>query len=234
MDQVHPLCRKKNKELFDDWPEKYDHWFTTPIGALVKKYEGELILDLLRPLPGEIILDAGCGTGIFTLGILFLGAHAVGLDRSLPMLKVAAQKTKPYPFQIVSADMSNLPFRQETFDKVVSVTTLEFIKDAKEAVEELFRVTKKGGSIVVATLNSLGPWASRRKVEAEKGHSLFEKAIFRSPDQLRSLSAEDGVMKTAIYFQKEDDPNRAPEIESEGQRKGLITGAFLAVRWEKP
>jgi precorrin-6B methylase 2 len=41
----------------------------------VKKYEGKLILDLLRPGQGEIILDAGCGTGIFTKDFLTAGAN---------------------------------------------------------------------------------------------------------------------------------------------------------------
>jgi ubiquinone/menaquinone biosynthesis C-methylase UbiE len=224
----------KNSRLFDDWPETYDRWFTTPIGTLVKKYEEELILDLLRPLPGEIILDAGCGTGVFTLDILSFGLHVIGLDISLPMLMKAVQKAKEYPFQVVLADMSNLPFQKNSFDKVVSITALEFIKDAKDAVRELFRVTKKGGCVVVATLNSLSPWASRRKAEARKGRSLFEKAIFRSPDELRSLAPVNGMIRTAIHFQKEDDPDRVPEIELDGQRKGLNTGAFLVARWEKP
>jgi len=228
------MLEKKNSRLFDDWPEKYDQWFATPIGTLVKKYEEEIILDLLKPLPGEIILDAGCGTGVFTLDILSLGVHIIGLDISLPMIMRAAQKAKGYSFQIVLADMSNLPFQKNYFGKVVSVTALEFIKDAEGAVKELFRVTRKGGIIVVATLNSLSPWASRRRAEAKKGHSLFEKTIFRSPDELQSLAPVEGMIRTAIYFQKEDDPDRAPEIEREGQRKGLNTGAFLAVRWEKP
>jgi len=225
---------RKNKKFFDDWPENYDRWFTTPIGAFVKKYEEELILDLLRPLPGEIILDAGCGTGVFTLDILASGAHVIGLDISLPMLVRAAQKAKGYPFQIVLADMSNLPFQKDSFDKVVSVTALEFIKDAEGAVKELFRVAKRGGWIVVATLNSLSPWASRRRHEAKKGHSLFENAIFRSPDELRSLAPVEGIIRTAIHFQKEDQPDCVPEIELKGKRKGLNTGAFLAGRWEKP
>ena len=220
--------------LFDDWPEKYDQWFTTPIGTFVRKYEGELILNLLRPEQGETILDAGCGTGIFTLDILSFGPHVIGLDISQPMLIRAAQKAKAYPFQIILADLSNLPFQNSSFDKVVSVTALEFVKDAKCAVTELFRVTKKGGRIVVATLNSASPWASRRRVQAKKGHALFKEAIFRSPDELRSLAPVDGLIRTAIHFQKDDEPDRIPEIESEGQRKKLNTGAFLVSLWEKP
>lgn len=224
----------KKERLFDNWPEAYDRWFTTPIGSLVKRYEADLLTDVLRPGHGEIILDAGCGTGVFTLDILSHGAHVIGLDMSLPMLRRAGEKLRGYPFQMVLADMLSLPFPENFFDKAVSVTALEFIEDTNSAVGELFRVTKKRGCIVVATLNSLSPWASRRKVEAEKRQSIFEKAIFRSPDELRSLAPAEGVVRTAIHFQKEDDADRAEEIEREGQKRGLNTGAFVAVRWEKP
>jgi len=139
-----------------------------------------------------------------------------------------------YHFQAVLADILNLPFPESSFDKVVSVTTLEFIENAKGAIGELFRVTKRGGVIVAATLNSLSPWAARRRAEAKKGHTLFQKAVFRSPDELRSLAPVHCLVKTVIHFQKEDDPAKVPEIEREGQRKGLNTGAFVAVRWEKP
>ena len=221
-------------ELFDEWPEKYDAWFTTPIGLLVKKYESDLLLELLKPKSDEFILDAGCGTGIFTLDLLSLGAHVIGVDLSLPMLSRAEQKTKGYYFQAVFADISSLPFLENVFDRVVSVTTLEFIEDAKRAIQELFRVTKKGGRIAVATLNSLSPWAERRKAEAKEGHPLFKKAIFRSPDELLAAAPVKGVIRTAIHFQKKDDPTHAPQIEKEGQRRGLKTGAFLVGCWEKP
>lgn len=224
--------REKDR-LFDEWPEKYDRWFTTPIGSLIKKFEAELILDLLRPGREEIILDAGCGTGVFTLDILSFGSHVIGLDISFPMLMQARQKTEGYPFQMVLGNMLNLPFPESSFDKVVSVTALEFIEDAKSAISELFRVTKKGGCIVVATLNSLSPWALRRRLETKKGHRIFEKAIFKSPDELRSLGSVEGIVRTAIYFQKEEDPRRAVKIEMEGQTKGLNTGAFVAARWIK-
>jgi ubiquinone/menaquinone biosynthesis C-methylase UbiE len=226
--------KKREKNLFDDWPEAYNQWFTTPIGSLVKKYETDLLMDLLCPRPGEIILDAGCGTGIFTLDILSHGSFVIGLDVSLPMVMWAGEKLRGYPFQMVLGNILNLPFPENFFDKVVSVTALEFIEDGKSAVRELFRVTKKKGYIVIATLNSLSSWACRRKEEAKQKHTLFEKAIFRSPDELRSLATIEGVARTAIHFEKKDDPDHADEIEREGNKKSLETGAFVAVRWEKP
>ena len=227
------MMNREKGQLFDEWPEVYDRWFTTPIGSLVKKYEAQLILDLLKPGQGEIILDAGCGTGVFTLDILSSGSKVIGLDISLPMLIRAGKNLKGYPFQMVLADMLNLPFRKGSFDKVVSVTALEFIEDAEGAVKELFRVTRKGGCIVLATLNSRSPWALRRKAQARERHTIFEKAIFRSPDELRSFVSVEGRVKTAVHFQKEDDPEGAIWIEREGKRKHLDTGAFVAIRWEK-
>ena len=227
------IVPKAKSRLFDEWPDRYDRWFTTPIGALVRKYEAELLLDLLGPRPGDVILDAGCGTGVFTLDILTFGAHVIGLDSSLPMLRRAREKAGDDPFRIVLGDMLNLPFPEACFDRVVSVTALEFIEDGQGAIGELFRVTKRGGSIVVATLNSLSPWAALRRAEAQKKETIFAQAIFRSPEELRSLASAEVVILTAIHFQKEDDPNIAPEIERSGRERGLDTGAFLAVRWEK-
>ena len=221
-------------QLFDTWPDKYDQWFTTPIGSLVKRVEGELLLDLLKPARGERILDAGCGTGVFTQEVLSHRSKVTGLDVSLPMLMRARQRAQRSFFQVIAGDMLTLPFPENYFDKTTSVTALEFIADGPGAVRELFRITRPRGVIVVATLNSLSPWATRRKEEAQKGHTLFQKVIFRSPEELASLAPVSGVIRTAVHFRKEDDPDRAAEIEQEGRRRGLNTGAFLAARWIKP
>jgi ubiquinone/menaquinone biosynthesis C-methylase UbiE len=229
-----PKRNNKKNRLFDDWPEKYDKWFETPIGAIVKNYESELLLDMLGPNQGEIILDVGCGTGVFTLDILSFGSRVIGLDISRPMVLRACHKAKKYPFSGIVGDMMSLPFADDSFDKVVSMTAIEFVKDAQRAVKELFRVTRRGGRIVVTTLNSLSPWAARRMNEAKKGPSIFQKTIFRSPDEIRSIASVSALVKTAIHFQKNDAPGEAHEIEREGRKRGLMTGAFLAARWEKP
>jgi ubiquinone/menaquinone biosynthesis C-methylase UbiE len=221
-------------EIFDQWPEKYEQWFQTPIGRLVEEYENRLVMELLQPVPGERILDAGCGSGVFTRHLLAAGAQVDGLEISLPMLQRAHEILGKYPFQSIQGNMLHLPFQDNRFDKVVSVTAIEFIEDAGMAVQEVFRVTKPGGAIVVATLNSLSPWASRRMEAAKKGHPLFQQAVFRSLGEMQGLAPIEGTVKTAIHFQRDEDPRMAGEVEDAGRLEGLMTGAFLAARWVKP
>jgi SAM-dependent methyltransferase len=261
-----------SKQLFDEWPERYDRWFETPVGKAVLQYESELIIDLLRPGRGERILDAGSGTGIFTREFLARGAEVVGLDISFAMLVFAARnpalrqaqgdgspmlvtvrkgnirnspgdrdpqrlcsgERRPAPcYRGVVADIAALPFADGSFDKTVSVAALEFVADEKRAVAELFRVTKPGGAVVVATLNSLSPWAARRSANARRDpESIFNRVFFRSPLQLLAASPVPGSVRTAVHFGKEDDPATFDRIEQQGE--GLDTGAFVAARWVKP
>jgi ubiquinone/menaquinone biosynthesis C-methylase UbiE len=222
-------------ELFDEWPERYESWFRTTIGRLVRQVEGAAVSDLLDPHPGERVLDAGCGTGIFTTDIIAAGAMVVGLDISRPMLQRAMSKTTPLTFSAVQADMRRLPFAGGTFDKAVSITALEFIEDAQAAVNELFRITRPGGYVIVATLNSLSPWADRRNAKTRRGQRhILENAYYRCPADLLACSPHPAVVRTAVHFQKEDDLTTALGAEDRGRLLGLDTGAFVAVRWQKP
>jgi ubiquinone/menaquinone biosynthesis C-methylase UbiE len=222
------------RKLFDDWPEKYDQWFETPIGKLIREYESRLLLKLLQPKRNERILDAGCGTGVFTQDLASRCSNIIGLELSLPMLRRARAKIGARGFTTIQGDILNLPFKKEMFEKTISVTALEFVEDADGAVGELLRVTRSGGTIVVATLNALSTWATRRKDSAKKGHAIFQRAIFRSPNEMRDLLPLDCTIQTAVHFPKDEAPEDAGRIESDGRSSDLETGAFLAARWVKP
>ena len=193
------------RQLFDDWPDRYDLWFETQVGKAVLRHESELILDMLQPGRGEHILDAGSGTGIFTREFLARGADVVGLDISYAMLRRAADKNAVFARRVVTADMARLPFGDCAFDKTVSVTAIEFIADERRAVAELFRVTKRGGVIVVATLNSLSLWALQRRENARHDpESVFSRVIFRSPAELLAAAPVDGGVRAARQFGQDD------------------------------
>ena len=132
-------------ELFDNWSKKYDRWFEKPIGRLIKGYESDLILKMLNPKPGEMILDAGCGTGVFTADVLEYGTKVVGLELAFKMLHRANKRFNRRVFQSIQGDALSIPFADESFDKSVSITAIEFIEDARTVVDELFRVTRPGG-----------------------------------------------------------------------------------------
>jgi ubiquinone/menaquinone biosynthesis C-methylase UbiE len=219
--------------LFDTWKDKYDAWFETPTGRLVRQYESALLLELLNPLSDDSILDVGCGTGIFTQDLLSCGAKVTGIDLSVPMLERALVRAGNARFSGLCADMNALPFPDNCFDKVYSMTAIEFANDAGRVLAECNRVTKKGGCIVVTTLNSLSPWAEQRKKKAQSGHDLFQQICFRSPDEMRLLVPAKSRCKTAIHFQENDPVSRIPEEERHGRENNLETGAFLAVQWNK-
>lgn len=135
----------RRTEFFDDWPDRYDQWFATPIGSLIKEYETQLLLQLLDPQPGEFLLDVGCGTGIFTDSVLSSGGQIIGLDISMPMLARAANLFRRQQFTPLVGNMLALPFANGSFDKVYSMTALEFVDNAQSAFAELQRVTRTGG-----------------------------------------------------------------------------------------
>ncbi len=219
--------------LFDTWTDRYDLWFATPIGQLVRWYEAELLLKFLEPQPGERILDVGCGTGIFTADVLKSGAGVTGIDLSASMLTKAILRGGD-TFVGICADMCALPFGDNSFDRVFSMTAIEFVADGAKAIAELNRVVKPGGRVVVTSLNSLSPWAEQRRQKAARdGHSLFENVHFRSPEEMRSLLSTDGESRTAIHFLKQDPVDKVPAIEQRGMEQHLETGAFLAIRWDK-
>jgi ubiquinone/menaquinone biosynthesis C-methylase UbiE len=222
-------------KLFDAWPKRYAAWFRTPIGRLVYEVESNLVLEMLRVEPGTHLLDAGCGSGLFTEPLIARGARVIGLDTSLPMLVAARDTLDARVFLPLAGDIGALPFADDSFDGCVSITALEFIADGRQAIDELFRVTRSGGQVLVATLNRLGPWASRRETTASKNPgSVFRHAHFRTPDELAALAPVTGVVRSAVHFARETPPDEAPAIERDGASRGLPTGAFVVASWRKP
>jgi ubiquinone/menaquinone biosynthesis C-methylase UbiE len=222
-------------QVFDTWPLKYERWFQTPIGKLVHSIELRHIMELLEPDGRDRILDVGCGTGIFTENYVQAGARLTGIDLSLPMLKFARQKPSLSSMLPAVADMRALPFADGWFDKTVSITALEFVVDASQAVDELLRVTRRGGRLVIATLNSRSPWAECRRRDArQQPDSVFRHVRFRSPQELADLVRLDGRVRTAVHFEKDATPDLARRIEKRVQSRNSDRGAFVIGTWTLP
>ena len=92
---------------------------------------------------GKSTLDVGCGEG----WLESFNSQIIGVDFSL----FALNKAKRYCVRpnLVRADAHNLPFRDEFFEKVVSLGCLEHFENKKKAIEELSRVLMKNGELIL-------------------------------------------------------------------------------------
>lgn len=99
------------------------------------------------------VLDVGCGTGYTTEAVLKKASlgEVVGIDLTPQQLGKAANKLKPKSalVNLSRGDTENLPFRDNTFDAVVSVGAVEYFPNPERALKEMARVVKLGGKVVV-------------------------------------------------------------------------------------
>lgn len=101
----------------------------------------------LEPLPGDRILDLAAGTGTSTEPISAAGAFAVACDFSLGMLRAGRQRNPATHF--VAGDALALPFDDNSFDGVTISFGLRNVVDTRAALEEMRRVTRPGGRLVI-------------------------------------------------------------------------------------
>ncbi|MBW2038425.1 MAG: ubiquinone/menaquinone biosynthesis methyltransferase [Deltaproteobacteria bacterium] len=106
---------------------------------------------VLGHLDKGLVLDACAGT--MRLGKNFLRrwpkARVLALDFSLEMLRGGIKRTKNSSIIPVCGDAEGLPFRDETFDRVAVGFGVRNLEDPQRGVEELFRVLKRGGRLVI-------------------------------------------------------------------------------------
>jgi ubiquinone/menaquinone biosynthesis C-methylase UbiE len=108
----------------------------------------------------DVVLDAGCGNGLFTIP---LSAHArmvYGVDFTeelLNDLKANLPTCQPANLQLVQGDLRRLPFSDEFFDSIVCYSTLYYVRELDRVLREFHRTLKRGGRAIfdLGNVNSL-------------------------------------------------------------------------------
>ncbi|MEW6300696.1 MAG: methyltransferase domain-containing protein [Thermodesulfobacteriota bacterium] len=104
---------------------------------------GMPVVELLRPQPGERILDLGCGDGALTEKLVALGCQVVGVDSSPE--QVAAARARGLEAYVM--DGQRLTFTN-AFDAVFSNAVLHWMKRADDVIAGVRRALKPGGRFV--------------------------------------------------------------------------------------
>ncbi len=155
-------------------------------------------LERLEISPDDRVLDIGCGTGETVSHLLAETASVHGLDLSGDQLETAAGKDGLEAAAFVRGDATELPYADGSFDRVVSIGSILYWAEPREALEEARRVTKPGGEILVMGFHRrpYSAWNPARNVQnglcavfffrydRETGTDLFERAGWREVDHV--------------------------------------------------
>jgi demethylmenaquinone methyltransferase/2-methoxy-6-polyprenyl-1,4-benzoquinol methylase len=139
------------KELFARIARRYDLINDLQSFGL-HRYWKQYLIQLSSPEPDKEVLDICCGTGDLGLAFARRRASVIGLDFSEEMLGVAAQrKSRRHGamLNLVRADGERLPFADQTFDIVSMGYGLRNLTHWETGLEEMCRVTKPGGRVLV-------------------------------------------------------------------------------------
>jgi SAM-dependent methyltransferase len=101
--------------------------------------------------PGDVVLDAGCGTGALASAVLTVpGSRVVGVDPSNAYLQAARAHASAPRATFEEGDIQRLPFADAAFDRTLSMLVLNFVPDPQRALGEMTRVTRRGGVVAAA------------------------------------------------------------------------------------
>ena len=229
---LEKLNKENTREIFESFkklpPKQLELIYKTSDWAYINRSEFKAIYDLLRPYfnKGLKLLDVGCGDGRFLIP-LEGKFRLYGLDFSKSFLKEVKKHCNSC--RTIFGYAEKLPFKSNSFDIVISVRLIQHSskKQQQAQINEMYRVVKHGGKVIVLNYNSISilniykkicqskvpkfwPFIKWRWVIDEYNspselHTMFKKAGFTSIETTGCIFGEPDVLrltKTSVFLNK--------------------------------
>jgi len=146
--QANPLCTQINpfdpgsKEFFDHYNKQREEIESIECSYAIHEYQD---------FENKKVLDVGCGNGYVLSKYASEGADVYGVDITQAAIELTRKRFEHLKlfgdFRV--ADAQKLPFPDNTFDCVCSMGVLHHIPNTQKAVDEIYRVLKPGGRLIV-------------------------------------------------------------------------------------
>jgi SAM-dependent methyltransferase len=130
------------------------------------------------------VLDSGCGPGLVSCYLAGFVRHITGVDLTPAMIREAKERAAVQGLtntEFILGEMEHLPYPDRTFDAAISRFAFHHLEHPEQALQEMFRVVRHGGKIVV--MDAVPAAAKRDRFDA------FEK--LRDPSHASALTIEE-------------------------------------------
>lgn len=154
----HSIATKVYSERQREIIKKYGHLifklFGYPLNVSARQKARAVMKYLIRRSKGGIMLDAGCGMGLYSFELASRFDFACDIDIDFEDIKLGsqiAQETNIPNIAFSTSDVTNLPFIGEMFDVVLSLDVISYVCNDDKLIQEVARVLKPNGILILST-----------------------------------------------------------------------------------
>jgi SAM-dependent methyltransferase len=142
------------------WERKAEEYARHAEGSAYNAlYERPAMLELIGPVAGLEVLDAGCGPGLYAEELVRRGARVTAIDGSPAMVELARARLGERATLHVHDLTQPLGWAPDvSFDLVVMALVIHHVDDRVALLRELHRVLKPGGRLVMSTHHAMADW----------------------------------------------------------------------------
>jgi ubiquinone biosynthesis O-methyltransferase len=160
---------KRLKKFNNDERKIFEYKLTAPWHTIAIEFLNEMNLNK------KMVLEVGCGYGSLSVSMAKKGAKVTGIDLSKEAIKISKRNALLNNKKVIfkQAKGEKIPFKNNTFDFVLCCETLEHIPNYKKAIDEISRVTKDNGIIIITIPNSLNPRGFYLRVKSKQPFENF-------------------------------------------------------------
>lgn len=199
---------------FDEYLIEYEEWFVENRAVYYSELQA---IRLISRIP-DIAVEIGVGSGLF--------AEPLGIKLGIEPSETMRKKAKERGIHVIDGVAENLPWKDNSIDYALMVTTICFVDNVKKSLSEVYRVLQNSGSFIIGFIDKNSPVG--QFYQENKEESLFYKeAIFHSTEELYKYLKETGFSIKKTQQTVFGLLNEVVDIQE--PREGYGEGSFVVI-----